>query len=286
MLALGRRQGGGGGGASSYASTSTSWTNDPRGTLNSVRVSSSTLTRASCHQKSLRAEAMSSNLTLALEGTQRGGEAAPAANTARFTFDDDGESAGAEFTYQTSRAFATANPPMPTPMPIGGRSQSVAVALTVSFVFSSRSQTGPVGSRTLFGNAVYRVTGIEGSNPSRSGFRLQNKGFPALPGDRSRGGDAALYSIRLMPSAVAWMRGLRGHGWSICARARPGILTSITTTSGLAAAAAATASSAELASPITSMVRSDSSSPRSPRRTNSWSSQSSTRTRVVATMPV
>src|ERR1019366_9640566 len=27
------------------------------------------------------------------------------------------------------------------------------------------------------GNAVYRVTGIEGSNPSRSGFPLQYKGF-------------------------------------------------------------------------------------------------------------
>jgi len=58
---------------------------------------------------------------------------------------------------------------MPTPMPIGGRSQSVAVGPTVPFVFRRRSQTGPVGSRTLSGNAVYRVNrGIEGSNPSRS----------------------------------------------------------------------------------------------------------------------
>jgi hypothetical protein len=64
---------------------------------------------------------------------------------------------------------------MPTPMPIGGRCQSVAVALTVPFVFSSRSQTGPVGSRTLFGNAVGGVTRHEGSNPSRSAS-LQNKG--------------------------------------------------------------------------------------------------------------
>jgi hypothetical protein len=94
----------------------------------------------------------------------------PAVNATRFDFQDDVESAVAEVPYQAYMALAMANPPMPTPMPIGGRSQSVAVGLTVPFVFKRRSQTGPVGLRTLSGNAVGGVTRREGSNPSRSVF--------------------------------------------------------------------------------------------------------------------
>src|SRR5450631_3195907 len=75
------------------------------------------------------------------------------------------------------RRHCEANSPMPTPMPTGGRSQSVAVALTVPFVFRRRSRAGPVGLRTLSGNAVGGVTRHEGSNPSRSGFRLSDKAF-------------------------------------------------------------------------------------------------------------
>jgi Transposase IS116/IS110/IS902 family len=54
---------------------------------------------------------------------------------------------------------------MPTPMPIGSQSQSVAVGPMGRRVFSRRSQTGPVGSCTLSGNAVGGVTRHEGSNP-------------------------------------------------------------------------------------------------------------------------
>jgi hypothetical protein len=55
------------------------------------------------------------------------------------------ESTVAELRYQASEARAMAKGPMPTLMPTGGRIQSVAVGLTVSFVFRRRSQTGLVG---------------------------------------------------------------------------------------------------------------------------------------------
>src|ERR1017187_5248064 len=66
---------------------------------------------------------------------------------------------------------------MPTPMPTGGRIQSVTVGVTFPFVFRRRSQTGPVGLRTLSGNAVGGEPRHEGSNPSRSALPLADKAF-------------------------------------------------------------------------------------------------------------
>ena len=67
--------------------------------------------------------------------------------------------------------------PMPTPMPIGSRSLSLCVGETVRIVVRRRSQAGQVGLGTLSGNAVGGVTRHEGSNSSRSGFLIQDKGF-------------------------------------------------------------------------------------------------------------
>jgi hypothetical protein len=68
-------------------------------------------------------------------------------------FQDDVESAVAEFRYQAAKALVMANPPMPTPMPIG-----------------RRSQTGPVGSCTLSGKqAPPVVTLIVGMEVPRHG---------------------------------------------------------------------------------------------------------------------
>jgi hypothetical protein len=66
---------------------------------------------------------------------------------------------------------------MPTPMPIGSQSKSVAVGPMGRSVFRRRSQTGSVGLPTLSGNAVGGVIRHQGSNPSRSAFRLSGKGF-------------------------------------------------------------------------------------------------------------
>jgi hypothetical protein len=94
--------------------------------MSSLLVRAPSSTRASCHQKATRAEGMNSILTLGSRRCKTGWGRSPcSANTVRFAFQEDGESAGAAFPYQASSTFAMANPPMPTAMPIGGRSQSV-----------------------------------------------------------------------------------------------------------------------------------------------------------------
>jgi hypothetical protein len=99
-----------------------------------------------------------------------------------------------------------------SPMPTGGRTQSVAVGLTFPFVFRSRFRTGPVGSRTLSGNAVGGETRHEGSNPSRSALRLWDKDYRLSSG-------FSLHSARTRHGAADAKADAKGHGRP-CSRTR------------------------------------------------------------------